>query len=257
MSAPGFQVTGAPAVWTIGPTFQIARGDFVVLAMSYPANTQFSVNLESVWWKISGNYIVYPTIPMASSKSSVFAPVEDLRPSSEFVCTGQWYDFCSNFYKAGAAAPGLGAWFFENIDANTGIFYIRVVSPAAYNGNQRAQAERDWFYSADSVRVPRISSDFQFRIQATNAAATSTSYAGGLNSFFTVADVIPAAFPASEGTQLPSTPASRSSVLVCGRGTILNGGAPAVSNPFPGGTGGFAAALGVPLTLMLLAIIFI
>lgn len=60
MTAPGFTVSGAPAEWTVGSNFNIGRGEFVVLAMAYPANTQFTINIESVWWQLSGQNIKYP-----------------------------------------------------------------------------------------------------------------------------------------------------------------------------------------------------
>jgi hypothetical protein len=191
---------------------------------------------------------------MASSKSLVLSSTEDIRPSSEFVCTGNWYDFCTNIYRSGSPAPGLGAWFFENIDANTGMLYIRIVSPAAYNANQKSNAETQWTYQEDQVKVPRISGGFLYRIKASHATAPFTSYAGGVNKFFTVADTIPSAFPDAAGTQVAATPSASSSSLTCSRGTVLNGGAPQTSNPF-GPPGGAASALAASVTVLMAALL--
>jgi hypothetical protein len=98
-----------------------------------------------------------------------------------------------------------------------------VTAPAVYNDNQRFNAESS-LYSAGGISVPRMLGGFAFNIAATPPAGAASTTFGG-NTFYTVADTIPAAFPTQWGELVAAPAPSRSSQRSCTRGTFLNGGA--------------------------------
>lgn len=195
----GIVVDGAPSSFTVGDTFQMPRGDFVVLAIAYPANTQFTVNLYSTWWNIT-----YPVIPMASSLSVVTTSQETLNDQSQFTCSGQWYDFCTN-----TGGAGLGAWYFDGT-----YFYLRVVAPNCYNRNTRATCQSGSMYTVDGVSVPRIMQGFRFQVTATCAGCAGTTRNGV--TYYTVADTVPSPFTYSFGSaRSVSTPVTKTLTQSC------------------------------------------
>ncbi len=216
-------IEGSPRTWKIGESFQLPRGEFVVVAMAYPAGTTFEVKLESAWnWIDNGQLVTYPAIPQ-TTKDVVFTPTEDLKAAADFTCPSEWYGFCTNVYKTAVAGLGPGAWFFDGTH-----FFIRVVSPGAYNKNQRFNAENN-FYTNSDIRVPRMMYGFRYVITATPpGTAQSTTFNG--NDYFTVPETIPAAFPVQVGSAMPTPAPSRSSQQSCTRGSFLNGGVPSASD---------------------------
>lgn len=113
VTVPSLGVDGAPSFFEIGDFFNIPRGSFVVLAVSYPAQTTFTVNLHYYWGQPKDT-----TLPMAS-RDTVFQADEKINP------------------------VGL-AWHFDG-----SFLYLRVVSPGCYIGNNCANT----FFEVDGVRV--------------------------------------------------------------------------------------------------------
>jgi hypothetical protein len=84
-NSSAYNINGAPSYFEVGDSFQIQRGHFIVLSVSYPPTTTFTVRLYSRWWSIA-----YPNLAM-STKATVLTPQENILPANQFVCTGNWY----------------------------------------------------------------------------------------------------------------------------------------------------------------------
>lgn len=185
-----YGIDGAPSAFKIADTIQLPRGNFVVLAISYPAGAQFSVNIYNRWWGIT-----YPTIA-ATTLANVLTPTENLLPVDQFKCTtGTWSDFCET---TGGIGP---AWHF-----NGQHLYLRVVTPACYNKNQYKNCAAG-FYEYDGVRVNDIFGGFEYHVTVTSCSGCSVqSSFSGIN-YYTAPDVSPPAFAAEKGT-LRSNPST-------------------------------------------------
>lgn len=124
-------VDGAPSAFQVGENFQLARGQFIVLAVAYPPAAKFRVFLRNSWWQRT-----YADLPMAASLAAVTARTEDiLADPARFNCTDKdWASFCE---YTGGVGP---AWFFDGKH-----LYLRLVAPGCYNKNQKENCASAFF----------------------------------------------------------------------------------------------------------------
>ena len=171
--AVDFGIDGAPSSFS-STIQQMARGAFVVVAIAYPPNTQFTVSVN--FWG-SANYVIPMSIPAV-----VLAPEENLNPSSSFICNGNysnngWFKPCTN-----TGGSGL-QWYFDGQH-----LFVRMVNYFCYTVNNN-QCD-NMYFDAYGAKVGNIK---QFNLQVTatcTGCAIQSSYAGV--NYYSVADVAPA-----------------------------------------------------------------
>eukprot|EP00041_Stephanoeca_diplocostata_P022668 m.542974 g.542974 ORF g.542974 m.542974 type:complete len:1700 (-) comp22123_c0_seq1:169-5268(-) len=122
----GLVGTASPAAFNI-TTMQLIKGTFIVLAMKYPAGTNFSVSIFQQ--HVAGGAGFTIPVPEADSLIAVLSPHEQLRDVSTMDvdnttdCPGTaWDRLCAR----GGTGP---TWFF---DAPSQTFFLRVVNPLYY-----------------------------------------------------------------------------------------------------------------------------
>jgi len=160
---------GAPSSFRIGEQVQIPRGHFILVAVRYPPTATFTVNLVSAWWSVD-----YAAMPM-SSKSDIFAQVETIGDPDTFTCTGEWYDFCTDF---GSVGP---AWHWDGE-----YLYLRVVNFFCYNTNGKDKC--DQYYEVDEMRLWDITGAFYMNVEVTCPGCNVENSYSGID-YWTVADV--------------------------------------------------------------------
>ena len=171
---------GAPSEFRIRG-YQIERGHFLVLSVTYPAATTFEVSYIGNWWNSATDY---PNVPMAASKDVVLTPTENIfaDPNSITGCDygasgSTWRSACRT--HGGAGGPGGVAWFFDGTN-----LFVRVVNFACYNANSKNNC--GYKYSRDGISIPSIGGAVGLRVRATCAGCATTTHNG--QTFFTVPD---------------------------------------------------------------------
>jgi hypothetical protein len=180
-TTPLFQ--GAPSEFRL-KGYQLERGKFIVLSVTYPAKTTFNVTFVGNWW---GSATDYPDVPMSASKDVVLTPTEDIfaDPAAITDCNfggsaPSWRQACRK--HGGAGGPGGLAWFFDGTN-----LLIRIVNFACYNGNTKNGCNRK--FTRDNISMPTINGAIGLRVRATCAGCASVMHNG--LTYFTVNDARP------------------------------------------------------------------
>jgi hypothetical protein len=172
MSAPGNTGwymrldAGAPDMFLIH-AIQVPRGNFVVLALSYPAGASFSVTLTQRHGPAMLDY------PHADSLDSVLAPTQGV-------------------------APGQGAmWFFDGAH-----LYLRVVNPSCYLGGD----ESDEWCTGDGITFNyygqtlwSVNRRWRINVNVTSCDGCKVVNSVGERVFYSAPDKAPAPFKVVKG----------------------------------------------------------
>jgi len=185
--ATEYGIDGAPSFFKVGDGFQLARGNFIVLAVAYPPGAVFNVWLTNSWWGVT-----FPHIPQASSLSVVLTPDEAISPVSQFTCTGQWYAMCQT---TGGIGP---AWFFDGT-----FLYVRLVSPGCYNNNQKGACPTA-FFESHNAKVWSVMGGFSYNVNVTSCTGCTVQSTLGNIKFYQATDQTPPAFNTDWGTVIPT-----------------------------------------------------
>jgi len=185
--ASNYSIDGAPSLFKVGDGFQLARGNFIVLAVAYPPGAQFNVYLMNSWWGVT-----YPHIPQAASLSVVLTPTEDILPVNQFNCTGAWYAMCQG---TGGIGP---AWYFDGT-----FLYVRLVSPGCYNNNQKGNCPTA-FYQSHNAKVWSVMGGFSYVVNVTSCTGCTVQSTLGNVKFYQATDQTPNAFSTDWGTVIPT-----------------------------------------------------
>jgi hypothetical protein len=239
VKAPAYGIDGAPSYFTTNQWQQMSAGSFVVLAIAYPANTQFTVTID--YWGSS-----MPATPMAASLSSVLNPVENLKPVGSFTCDysdwWNWWLMCDTVDSGGEGFK----WYFDG-----SYLYLRIVPFACYTRNTyERNTNCNSYYEAYDAKVWSIKGGYRATVSATCAGCAVQSTYQGIT-YYTVNDVPPSRsiqsyndilLPTSSPTKVPTlNPAFKtsnptSSPITCSTYCIY-----ASSNPVPVASGSIVA----------------
>jgi hypothetical protein len=205
------QIDGAPSNFRVISTTNMPRGHFIIVAVRYPANTNFTVRLASEWWGIAP----YDPMPM-STKAQVFNNTEVLAPVSQMKCTGNWQGMCQ--WWGGSVGP---AWHFDGTH-----LYIRKVPVACYTINQYQWC--DAYFKSYGANVSSINSGWHYQINAScTGCKVQSTYAGV--TYWDVPDEAPTTrFPTNYGDAIaaPMPPAKSRPYHTCAASSsvTINGG---------------------------------
>ena len=167
-------IDGAPSYFVIKNSYQMVKTTFVVLAIAYPAGTQFTIQQN-----LYGNNPL-PVTPMALSLSVVLKQNETVNDPSQFDCTGiKWYENCKN-------TGGGFSWYFDG-----SYLYLRIVPFGCYNYNTKSTCVNNAdSFNAYGAKVGKINSNIKLTVSAVcQGCAIQKSY-NGIN-YYQVADAAP------------------------------------------------------------------
>lgn len=176
VQAKNFSIDGAPSFFYTSLS-QLVRGSFIVLAISYPPQAQFSVTVS--WWGGPAQALTM------SARSTVLAVTENLVPSSEFTCP-EWGSVpnygtiqCMN-----TGGSGL-TWHFDGT-----YFYLRMVQFNCYIAWAKDYCADSVYHSYGATIGDLIySTTVSVNVTSCPGCVVQKSY-GGIN-YYVAPDIIP------------------------------------------------------------------